>query len=115
MYDLRSEKLVVLLDRHRGARLDDLADHVVGRNVVPKVDAHGLLAVEQRVCYAAHLPEDHVRNVPGVAVLLESADVEPDGLLDDVVLAVGHEEGPVREVHDGRHDDHAREEGRVVD
>jgi hypothetical protein len=47
--------------------------------------------------------------------LLQCPDVQADGLLDDVVLAVGHEEGPVGQVHDGRHDDDAREKGGVVE
>lgn len=77
--------------------------------------AHGFLAVEQRVRDTPDLAEHHVRNGPGIAVLLECADVETDGLLDDVVLAVGDEERPVGEVDDRGHDYDAGEEGGVVE
>lgn len=94
--------------------LDNVPDHVALRDVAPQMDAHGLLAIEQRMRHAAHLAEHHAGDGPGVAVLLQGAHVEADGLLDDVVLAVGDQEGPVGKVHDGGHDHHAREEGRVV-
>lgn len=113
--DIRRDKLVVLLHWHGSTRLDDFPDDIVVRNVVPQVNAHGLLAVEQSMCDATDLAEHHVGDVPRVGVLLEGAYVEADRLLDDVVLAVGYEEGPVRKVDDGRHDDDAREEGSVVD
>lgn len=78
------------------------------------MDAHGLLAVEQRVRDAAHLAQDHIRNGPGIAVGLQRADVEADRLLDDIVVAVRDEEGPIRQVDDAGHDDDAGEEGGVV-
>ena len=78
------------------------------------MDTHRLLAVEERVRYATYLPQHHMCDRPGIGVLLQSPDVQSNGLLDDVVLAVGDEERPVGEVHDGRHDHYAREEGRVV-
>ena len=91
--------------------LDNIPNHIALGDVAPQMDAHGLLAVEERVRDAAHLAEHDAGDGPGVAVLLQGADVETDGLLDDVVLAVGDQEGPVRQVHDGRHDDHARGSG----
>jgi len=79
------------------------------------MDAHGLFAVEQRVRHAPDLAQHDVGNRPCVGVLLQRADVQPDRLLDDVVLAVGDQEGPVRQVHDRRHDHDTCEEGGVVD
>lgn len=92
---LRRDELSVVLRRHGASFLNHVADHVVVRNVAPQVDAHGLLAVEQRVCHAADLAEHDVRNRPRVRVLLQRAHVQADRLLDDVVLAVGDEERPV--------------------
>lgn len=59
------------------------------------MNTHGLLAVEQRMRHSSHLTEDHTRNWPRPAHLLQHADIHSDVLLDDVVLAVGDEEGPV--------------------
>lgn len=101
--------------RYIAALLDDIADHVVLVDVAPEMDAHCLFAIEEGVGYAADLAEDDLGNGPCVGVLLQGADVEADGLLDDVVLAVGDEEGPVGQVDDGRHDDDAGEEGCVME
>lgn len=113
--DSRSDQLRVLLWRDLATVLDDIADDIVLVDVAPQMDAHGFLAVEQRVRYATDLAEDDAGDGPGVGVLLQGADIEADGLLDDVVLAVGDEEGPVREVDHGGHDDDACEEGGVVE
>jgi hypothetical protein len=95
--------------------LNHIPNNIVLVDVTPQMDAHRLLAVEQRVRNAPYLTQHHIRNRPCVAVLLQRPDVQPDRLLDDVILAVGDEEGPVGQVHNGRHDYHACEEGGVVE
>lgn len=79
------------------------------------MDAHRLLAVEQRVRYATHLAQHNVRNVPCFGVLLQCADVEADGLFDHIVLPVRNEERPVRQMDHRCHHHHAREKWCVVD
>jgi hypothetical protein len=95
--------------------LNHIANHIVLSDVAPQMDAHCLFAVEQSVRHTSYLAQHDVCNGPSIRVLLQRADIEADRLLDDVVLAVGDEEGPVREMDHGRHDDYACEEGGVVE
>jgi hypothetical protein len=90
--DLRSNQLCIVLRGHVSTLFNNVADDVMLIDVAPQMDAHGLLAVEQRVGNATDLAEDHVRNGPCVRVLLKCANVEADRLLDNVVLAVWNEE-----------------------
>jgi hypothetical protein len=95
--------------------LNDIPDDIVLIDITPQVYTHRLLTIKERVRHTSHLTQHYIRYRPRIAVLLQRADVEPDRLLDDVVLAVGDEEGPVREMHDGRHYDDACEKGSVVE
>jgi hypothetical protein len=95
--------------------LNDISDNIMVIDITPQMYTHRLFTVEQRVRYTPYLPEDYIRYRPRITVLLQGSDVETDGLLNDVVLAVGNKERPVREMHDARHDHHACEEGCVVE
>jgi hypothetical protein len=110
----RSNQLRILLLRDTAAFLDNAPDNIVLLQITPQMYTHSLFTIEERVRNASDLAEHHIGNRPGIAVLLEGADVEADALFDDVVLAVGDEERPVREVNNRGHDDDAREEGGVV-
>jgi hypothetical protein len=69
--------------------LNHVPYNIVLIDITPQMDAHRLLTVEQRVRYTPYLPQDYTRNGPCVAVLLQCPDVQADGLLNDVVLAIG--------------------------
>lgn len=94
--------------------LDYVADHIVLVDVAPEMNTHRLLTVEKRVRHTSHLAQHNICDGPCVGVLLEGSNIQSNGLFDDVVLAVRNQEGPVREMNDGGHDDNTCEERCVV-
>lgn len=50
--------------------LDNVPDYVTLGDIAPEMNAHRLLAVEQRVCNSPHLSQYYIRDRPSVAILL---------------------------------------------